>query len=82
MATITMIVRNTQGASDETKHDSRVDARDYLRATWADPENLTAQLIDRDGATVWEGSANELLAWSPGEDTRYSDAELSAAIGL
>ena len=80
MATIKMIVRNAQGASDETAHESREDARDHLRATWHDPENLTAQLIDLDGVTVWEGPAAELMAWAPGEHDHYSDAEFSAAL--
>lgn len=80
MATIKMIVRNAQGASDETKHESREDARDHLRATWHDPENLTAQLIDSEGVTVWDGPAIKLLAWAPSEHDRYSDAEFSAAL--
>lgn len=80
MHAIKMIVRNSQGASDETKHDSRMEARDHLRATWHDPENLTAQLVDRGGGTVWEGPAVDLLAWVPGEHDRYSDAEFSAAL--
>lgn len=81
MTTIKMIVRNAQGASDETEHDSREDARDHLRATWHDPENLTAQLIDRESHTVWQGPAVELLAWTPSHETAYSDAEFSAALG-
>lgn len=77
-----MIVRNSQGASDETTHEDRFAAGRALKATWSDPENLTAQLIDRDGVTVWEGSATDLIAMLPEAGLGYSDDEFSAALGL
>jgi hypothetical protein len=73
---VTLIVRNSQGASDTSKHDDRADARDHLFATWHDPENLTAQLIDSDGQTVYEGPAVDLPQTSTTEAPR-SDAEWS-----
>jgi hypothetical protein len=79
---ITMIVRNAQGASDMTKHAGRYVAAEALAATWSDPENLTVQLIDREGVTVWEGNGAVLVALRADCDTGYSDDEFSAALGL
>lgn len=57
---VTLIIRNAQGASEQTKHTSREDAADHVMATWHDPQGLTAQLIDQDGETIYCGSADEI----------------------
>lgn len=75
---MTLIVRNSQGASDVTKHDDRDDAADHIASTWHDPENLTAELRDSGGQVVYEGPApglprNSTERW-PCSDAEWSDA--------
>jgi hypothetical protein len=77
---VTLIVRNSQGASDETKHADRFAAGEAIAATWHDPENLTAQVIDSAGETVFQGPATDLIAMRPAAGLGYSDAEYSEAL--
>lgn len=58
--TYTLVVINTQGASDETHGlESMADVRAQV-ATWADPENLEARVWTSDGEQVYDGPANEI----------------------
>lgn len=56
---LTLIVLNEQGASDQTKHADWAEAYAHLHATWTDPENLTARLID-EGEMLYAGPADEM----------------------
>lgn len=59
----TLRVYNDQGASDETRNlETSQDVRDQID-TWADPENMTAKVIDSEtGSEVYSGPASAYAA--------------------
>lgn len=53
--TYTLIVLNSQGASEQTSHDTKSAVRSAIRA-WADPKNMTARVFE-DGTQIYDGKA-------------------------
>ena len=52
-----LIVKNEQGASNQTAHDTKKDVRAEIKS-WFDPENLTIKVLDKEhGSVIFEGNA-------------------------
>lgn len=50
----TLLLINTQGASDLTRHQTKTAIRKYIR-TWQ--KGMNARVLDSDGKLIYEGSA-------------------------
>jgi len=72
----TLIMKNCQGASETTHHDSVEDCIEQINS-WADPENMSACIIDNNGQESYDGNAGTLVDAGNIEDAieRLNDSE-------
>jgi hypothetical protein len=56
----TLIMLNSQGASETTHHDT-VEGCINQTDNWADPENMTARIIDNHGQELYDNNAGVLF---------------------
>jgi hypothetical protein len=60
---MTITVHNAQGASDQHKAETRTGINRWL-ASWSDPENLTARVVDEHGELMAEKyTGRKTLVW-------------------
>jgi len=56
----TLIMQNSQGASETTHHDTVENCIGQINS-WVDPENLFACIIDDNGQELYDGNAGTLV---------------------